>query len=195
MHQEINKERNWDILLIGGASGSGKTSISRPLARFYEMDLVRVDDFQALLEAVTTPETIPPLHYWRMHPDWMKEGVDATVGQLIDAGKALSPGLQAVIQDHLEENIPMVLEGDFLLPQLAASVQGVRVKSLFIHEPKREQILQNYAAREGELQHYRADVSHAYGSWLREECAKYGIPVVEARPWDSLMERVQTCLK
>lgn len=43
----------------------------------------------------------------------MSEGVNATVNQLIDVGQALTPGLIQVINDHLEENIPMILEGDF----------------------------------------------------------------------------------
>lgn len=189
MYEKMKKERTWEILLIGGASGSGKTSISRPLARFYGVDLVRVDDFQALLEAVTTPESFPQIHYWATHPDWMQEGADATARQLIDVGQALSPGLTAVIKDHLEEGIPMILEGDFLLPSLSASFMGSKVKSLFIHEPEREQILRNYEAREGELQQYRTDVSHRYGGWLKEECVKYGIPVLEARPWENMLEQ------
>jgi hypothetical protein len=36
------KIRNWDVLLIGGASGVGKTNVSLPLARHYGVDLVRV---------------------------------------------------------------------------------------------------------------------------------------------------------
>ena len=55
--------KNWDVLIIGGASGCGKTSISRQIARHYNIDLVRVDDFQMMLEAMTTPETLPALHY------------------------------------------------------------------------------------------------------------------------------------
>ncbi|MCL2376653.1 MAG: hypothetical protein FWC76_04570 [Defluviitaleaceae bacterium] len=84
--------RSWDILIIGGASGTGKTSIARDLTRFYEIDLVRVDDFQVLLEAITTPEAFPALHYWATHPNWRDEDADASVGPLIDVGKALMPG-------------------------------------------------------------------------------------------------------
>lgn len=39
------KERSWDILLIGGASGSGKTRISLLLSRYFGVDLMRVDDY------------------------------------------------------------------------------------------------------------------------------------------------------
>jgi len=102
--------------MIGGSSGSGKTSVSRPLSRFYGIDLVRVDDFQVLLEAVTTPQALPAIHYWKTHPNWRDEGVGASVGRLVDIGHVLMPGLTSVINDHICENIPMILEGDFILP-------------------------------------------------------------------------------
>lgn len=186
----LNKKRNWDILLIGGASGSGKTSISLPLARLYEIDLVRVDDFQVLLKALTTPESNPSIHFEKTHPNWRNEGVEGTLKLLIDIGQMLIPGLTAVINDHIEENIPMVLEGDFILPELVVSFQNPRIKSVFIYESSREQILQNYLAREGEHQQFRADGSYSYGCWLMKGCSKFGIPVVESRPWDTLTERV-----
>lgn len=176
-------------MIVGGASGSGKTSVSRALARFYRIDLVRVDNFQMLLEATTTPETFPAIHYWSTHPNWREEGIDAAVNRLIDAGQALASGLTAVINDHLEENIPMILEGDFILPEFAALFKNPKIKSVFMHEPSKEQILQNYLAREGEIQQFRADVSHSYGNWLAENCLKYDIPVVQSRPWNNITER------
>ncbi|MCL2565929.1 MAG: hypothetical protein FWE24_09015 [Defluviitaleaceae bacterium] len=188
-------ERDWDILLIGGASGTGKTSISLPLARHYGIDLVRVDDFQMMLGAVTTPVTHPAIHYWKTHPNWQDEGAEATVRQLIDVGKLLTPGLKAVIDDHIIENIPMVLEGDFILPELAVSFENPKIKTVFIHEPSKEQILQNFLAREGTVQEYRADVSYQYGKRLVQECDKYDIITVESRPWDTLMGRVIKAIK
>jgi len=184
-------KRNWDVLLIGGASGVGKTMVSLQLARHYGIDLVRVDDFQVLLSVMTTPETHPAIHYWRTHPNWWEEPIENTVGQLIDVGRMLIPGLNAVIKEgHLEDNVPMILEGDFILPEFASSFDDSRVKSVFIHEPDKEQILQNFLSREGELQQHRADVSYAYGKWIAEQCLKYSILLIEARPWDSVMERI-----
>jgi len=183
--------KNWDILIIGGASASGKTVASRALARLYKIDLVRVDDFQVLLEATTTPKALPAIHYWNTHPNWRDDGIDAAVSRLIDAGQALIPGLAAVVADHLVENIPMILEGDFILPEFAATFRNPKIKSIFIHEPSKEQISQNYLAREGEgVQQFRAEVSHAYGNWLADSCEKLGIPVVTSRPWDNLIERI-----
>ena len=186
----MNEKRNWDILIIGGASGSGKTNISLPLARYYGVDLVRVDDFQVMLKALTTHETLPDLHFEVTHPDYRNYGPDESLSLLIHIGRSLIPGLAAVVDDHIVENIPMILEGDFILPEFVASFDNPRVKSIFVHEPSREQILQNYLAREGELQPYRADGSYAYGNWLNETCNKFDIPVINPRPWDTVAKRV-----
>ena len=186
----MGQNLNWDILIIGGASGSGKTSISRPLSQLYGVDLVRVDDFQCLLEAIISPEMIPTLHHWKIEPNWSNESVEWVVERLKGVSQAWMLGLRAVIKDRLEESLPMILEGDFILPKLSVSFDNPRIKTIFVHEPSREQILQNYFSREGTHQAHRADISHAFGNWLKDNCKKHSIPVVESRPWDNLMERV-----
>jgi hypothetical protein len=82
-----------------------------------------------------------------------------------------------------------------LLPELSTSLSKPRIKTIFIHEPSREQTLQNYLSREGTHQEHRANVSHAWGNWLKENCEKHNIPVIEARPWDTVMERVISKVK
>lgn len=184
-------ERNWTVLLIGGASGSGKTCLSDPLSKLYNVNLLEVDDFQVFLFSMSRPEEQPEIHYWDTHPDWQNEGVPATVHQLISVGRAFKPGLEAVIRNHLEADRPVILEGDFILPELVSSFDSSLVKAIFVQEPSRDQILHNYLEREKEsgLQHYRSDVSHAYGNWLSSECAKYRVPVLESRPWPTIIER------
>jgi 2-phosphoglycerate kinase len=181
---------SWDVLIIGGASGSGKTSISRPLSQLYGVDLLRVDDFQCLLEAIISPERVPDLHYWKIEPNWRNQSVEWVVERLKSVSQAWLPGLAAVIKDRMEEKIPMILEGDFILPELAAAFDNPRIKTIFVHEPSREQIYQNYLSREGTHQAHRADISHAFGNWLKERCEEFNVPVFESRPWASLLERV-----
>jgi len=52
------------------------------------------------------------------------------------------------------------------------------------------QIAQNYLSREGgDLQQYRADISAGYGKWISDTCAKFGIGLIEARSWDTAVDR------
>lgn len=188
--------RHWDVLLLGGASGVGKTSISYALAQRFGVALTEVDDFQILLERMTSPEHQPALHAWRIHPDPDALSVDEIVRMNIAFGEAMAPGLSAVIANHLETNTPLVLEGDFLLPRLAAQTHFLaerndgRVRGLFLHEGDAAQIERNYDARETKgPQTKRAMVSAAYGAWLKAEAEQHNVAVIAARPWDNVLER------
>src|SRR2546428_10178824 len=111
--------RSWQVLLIGGPSGVGKTSVSYRLANHFGVGITEVDDFQVLLERMTTPEQQPALHYWRTHPEAVDLPAEKIVEHTIAVGQAMAPALEAVIANHLESQTPVVLEGDFILPSLA----------------------------------------------------------------------------
>ena len=105
----------------------------------------------------------------------------------------LQPAVKTVIENHLETERPVVLDGDYILPEvLDGDPWRGRVRGVIVYEPEEAAIVRNLAAREphaGE-QTKRAQVSRLHGEWLREECARYGVPAVPARPWGSAVERV-----
>ena len=189
--------RDWQVLLIGGASGVGKTHLSRALARLFQVNLVEVDDVQVVLERVTTPDTHPLLHFWRTN--WPEYSAWPEREQLEDfvrvAWEFFSPALEGMVGHHLEAGTDIVLEGDFLLPQLATlseydgEANGGRVRAVFIYEEDEAQIAANYLQREGEAQPERARASWLYSEWLRAECARLDIPTLPARPWNTAVER------
>ena len=70
----------------------------------------------------------------------LSSGYFTAAGSARSYGEAMAPGLSAVIANHLQTNTPLVLEGDFLLPRLAAQTHFLaerndgRVRGLFLHE-------------------------------------------------------------
>lgn len=189
--------RDWLVLLVGGASGVGKTHVSYRLAHHYVAGLTEVDDLQIVLERMTTPEQQPVLHYWRTHPAEALRWDDSRhLAHFQAYGAVMHEALIPVLANHLETETPMIFEGDFLLPALAthsrygASVAQGRVRGVFLHEADEAQIVQNYRAREGTDQRQRAHISWVVGNWLRAEAERLGIPTVAARPWDTVLERV-----
>jgi ribosomal protein S18 acetylase RimI-like enzyme len=191
-------KRLWDILLIGGASGVGKSSVSYRAARHFGVGIVEVDDFQVVLELLTTPETQPAFHFWRTHPDPGSLTPEAIHKQGLAYGQAMLPALEAVIANHLETDRPTVIEGDFILPVLAAlpkfgeQVNNGRVRGVFIDEPDEAQIAANFLTREPEsgTQEKRARVSWLYNQWLKQEADRLGLISLPARPWDTLFQRL-----
>ena len=189
--------RAWEVLLIGGASGTGKTSVSYRVARHFGVGITEVDDFQILLEHMTTPEQQPLIHYWNMHPEAAQLPLEKQVDLLIGIGQVMQPALEAVIANHLESHTPVVLEGDFILPALAAQPNAGRVRAVFLTEPDEAQLRHNYALREPEAgeQTGRARVSWLYNQWLEREAAKANLPVIAARPWATVFERLLAVLE
>src|SRR5215469_7022167 len=116
--------RPWQVLLIGGASGVGKTSVSYRIARHFGVGITEVDDFQVILERMTTPAEQPVLHYWRTHPEAANLPAEEIVKLTIAVGQVMAPALEAVIINHHESQVPIVLEGDFILPVVATLFSG-----------------------------------------------------------------------
>lgn len=186
----------WQVLLLGGASGVGKTSVSYRLARHYGAGLAEVDDFQVVLERMTTPERYPAFHYWRTHEGEARRMDDeAQLAFFLRYASALEEALALVVGNHIETRTPVVLEGDFILPSLAVRAgygeepADGRVRALFLDEEDEAQIARNFLQRDGKAQPQRARTSRRVGEWLRAEAARLDLPTIPARPWESVLER------
>ena len=191
----------WHVLLIGGASGVGKTSVSYRLAHHFGVGITEVDDFQVILERMTTPEQQPVLHFFRTDPEaFFSLDEEGKLAHAIAYATVMAEPLEYVIANHLDGGSPIVLEGDFILPALAAreTYAGVpaagRVRALIVYEPDEGQIGRNYLAREGEPQPGRARASWRHSEWLRREAERLGLPALAARPWETGVERALALL-
>ena len=193
----MSVQRNWHILLIGGASGVGKTRISYPLARHFGVGITGIDDFQVVLEKMTTPEQYPVVHLFQTDPDaFFALDDEGKLEVAIAYCTVMAEALEAVIANHLDDGPPIVLEGDFLLPSVVAQEAydgipaGGRVHGFILYEDE-EQIARNYLAREGEPQPDRARWSWNHSEWLRREAERLGVPTLAARPWETVFERAR----
>jgi 2-phosphoglycerate kinase len=196
----MTKQRRWDVLLIGGASGVGKTSVSYRLAHHFGIGITEVDDFHVILEHMTTPAQYPAVHLFRTGPEaFFRMDEDEKVAHMVRYGSVMAEALEYVIANHLEDDHPIVLEGDFILPTVAIQdvYAGVpnngRVQGLFVHEEE-AQIARNYEFREGSEQSARAQISWRNSEWLRMEAERLSVPTLAARPWDTVFERALVVL-
>jgi 2-phosphoglycerate kinase len=193
-------DRPWDVFVLGGASGTGKTSVSYRFARHYGVGITEVDDLFIAAQALTSPRSLPAIHAWWSHPDPTSLAPAEILEMHLAASRAMSPAIRAVIRNHLEDGPPIVLEGDYILPE-ALDLDGedkpsARVRGVWLDEPDVEQLARNFVAREGEPQSpgKRAQVSSLYGTWLRQECERRGIPAIPARPWGSVLQRLKSAV-
>ena len=193
----------WKILLIGGHSGVGKTTIAQHLTGVLGMGLGHVDDFRLVLERMTTPIQQPPLHALLVAEQNMQSSPPQLRDALIAVARTMSYALEIVIANHVATNAPMILEGDGLLPELAtqrvyANLDAAQsVRSVFLVEDDEPALFQNMITRQRGLerlpvaeQQRRVHASWLYGQWLKTEARHYNIPVVSPRPWSTLGERL-----
>jgi len=78
MDADARRARDWDVLLIGGASGTGKSTVANVLARRFGVPVTPVDDIVTALLTLSTPEQQPVLHRFWTEPgafDWPAERI------------------------------------------------------------------------------------------------------------------------
>lgn len=186
----------WIVTVVCGASGTGKTWVGKRLAARYGVPLGEADDIEAALKAFTTPEQQPLLHYWDTHPEAARWEPTKIAGLHLSVSETLRVAYHAVIADHVECRTSFVLEGDYLLPDLVIGFGG-QVRAFVLDEPDEDQIVANYLAREPEQaeQRFRAGVSVEVNSRLVERARAIGVPVVPARPWADVLDRVDVALR
>jgi 2-phosphoglycerate kinase len=110
--------RPWDVLLIGGASGVGKTTVAGRLARDLGVGVAEVDDLHTAVTTMTTPEQQPLLHHWQTSPAAASMSAEEIVDLHVSVSRLLVPVVRTVCEQHAEDGSPVILEGDYLVPEI-----------------------------------------------------------------------------
>jgi 2-phosphoglycerate kinase len=195
-------QRGWHVLLLGGASGVGKTTLAYTLGQRYGVNVAELDDIQTALETVTTPEQQPLIHFWRTNwPQFSAFTDQQHVDHFLDVSRQVySSALAAVVANRLDGGRPSIIEGDFILPELAAQAEfngqpnDGRVRAVFLDEREEAEIEANIISRQGGDASLPARTSWLKAHWLRAECDRLGIPTLEARPWSTAADRAIAAL-
>jgi 2-phosphoglycerate kinase len=111
------------ILLIGGATGTGKSTVATEVAWRLGITRVTSTDFvRQTMRAFFSTEFMPSIHYSSFEaaqalraPD---EAVDAAVAGFLEQTRNVLVGVRAALERALEEGWSMVLEGVHLVPGL-----------------------------------------------------------------------------
>jgi 2-phosphoglycerate kinase len=121
---------------------------------------------------------------------------------LWDVARLMMPAIEAVVENHLSQRQPVVLEGDGIHPDLAtrpalrAHVASGQLRLVFLVDDER-QVLANMRSRQrgigaGPITALDAHVQKnvMYGEQLSHEARQLGLPLIPARPRSDVVERV-----
>lgn len=176
----------WRVLLLGGSSGIGKSLVALRLGQRLGLPWLQVDDLRLALARSGVP-----------FPDADAVSTFDGAGGLLAHGELLAPAIEVVIENHVDQQHPAILEGDAILPGLFERPSVRRnadsgwLRAVFLYEPEAGVIQGNMKARGRTL----SDAAHAhknwrYGGWLRQQATRRGLPTLPVRPWNTLEERI-----
>ena len=122
------------IVLVGGATGTGKSTVATDVA--YRLGITRVtstDFVRQTMRAFFSQEFMPAIHHssfeaGRATADEDAEGSEAVLDGFLEQTRDVLVGVQAAIDRALEEGWSMVLEGVHLVPgMLPREIEGALV--------------------------------------------------------------------
>jgi hypothetical protein len=185
--------------------------LTQVLAHWFGVSVLLIDDLRLALQQMTSPEQHPGLHVFatdhaaaQWPPEAMRDG-------LLTVARTLAPAIKMIMAHHIVVPGvgPVIMEGDGILPEVAAARQFHELKhfsqlsteqeiqAVFLLEPDEDVLYQHFLARgrgfdalaPTEQRRY-VHASWLYGQWIATEAHRYHQPVVLVRPYATLRDRV-----
>ena len=107
------------VVLIGGPTSVGKSTVARCIAARYQYNCIPTDDIGKAIRAVTTVQTHPALHAFK-DKDYQEYfatiSVDLLINHARQSHEIIWPALEMIIRTHATWGDPLVLEGYALWP-------------------------------------------------------------------------------
>ncbi len=189
------------IILLGGASGVGKTTLANALVQ--ELGLAHHVSTGFLREAVRS--VLPQAQArvleghafdaWQLMDGAAPSDHRALTGTLAQA-RILEPAFQACIARSLREGVSLVLEGSHILPGVVDSAPGVTLFCV-LNVPNRDLLMRR--ARGNTHRRRLLDEGQAASILeLQEECLRLarttGAPVIDSTKLDYALAQVRVLL-
>ncbi|MBA2296020.1 MAG: 2-phosphoglycerate kinase [Actinobacteria bacterium] len=132
-YQELQELDLPIIVLVGGATGTGKSTIATEVA--YRLGITRVtstDFVRQTMRALFSPELMPTIHHSSFEAGTPlhsaeEEEVDPLIHGFLDQTRHVLVGVKAAIDRALEEGWSMVLEGVHLVPGMLPPIENALV--------------------------------------------------------------------
>ncbi len=192
------------IVLIGGAPGTGKSTVATQVAhRLGITRIVSTDVVRQVMRAVIAPEVLPQIHTSsfdaaRLIPEGA--GGDRTIGGFWQQAETVRAGLRNVVARAVEERFPLVLEGVHLVPgvPLLAGDATAQIVEVVLASADPGQHQANFVLRAENTSDARPaerylDAFHAIRQihdFLVLEAKRCGTPIVEATDIDGAVRAV-----
>ena len=168
------------VILVGGATGTGKSTVATEIA--YRLGITRVtstDFIRQTMRAFFTAEAMPAIH----HSSFEGEPLLPT---FLEQSRNVLVGVRASLERALQEGWSMVLEGVHLVPGLVPlELEGALISSCVLRISDQTAHAQHFFTREAGTQRPMAKYLDRFDAIRRlqdvivERAEETGTPVVE----------------
>ncbi len=189
------------IILIGGASGVGKTTLAIALASLLDIPrVVATDDLRQVMRLTLAEDLMPALHTssysaWQVVP--AAGHLDAVIAGFREQARSVCVGVKAIISRCIEENTSVIIDGVHLISDmldLDRYAGDAFITPICLELPGRDAFEDRFARRASEapsrsahryMEHLAAILK--IQDYLIETSAAHGIPVITATSVESLI--------
>ena len=190
------------VLLVGGATGTGKSTVATEAA--YRLGITRVtstDFVRQTMRAFFSREFMPSIHYSSFEARVAGEDEDAPEGMMpgfIDQTRNVLVGVKAAIGRALQEGWSMVIEGVHLVPGMLPPIDGPVVVQCVVAIEDEQEHLGHFYARDAasagmrplEKYHARFADIRALQDYIVERARRNDVPVISNASIDGAVAEV-----
>jgi len=144
------------IVLVGGATGTGKSTVATEAA--YRLGITRVtstDFVRQTMRAFFSEEFMPSIHYSSFEASAglrePEQAEDPVIAGFLEQTRNVLVGVRASIERALEEGWSMVLEGVHLVPGMLPRIEGALVVQCVLAIDDEEEHSTHFMVREAGL--------------------------------------------
>jgi 2-phosphoglycerate kinase len=187
-YQELRELDLPIVILVGGATGTGKSTVATEIA--YRLGITRVtstDFIRQTMRAFFSHEFMPSIHYSSFEAALaVPDADDPLVAGFLEQSRQVLVGVRASIDRALEEGWSMVLEGVHLVPGLLPrqlesalvsacvlqiSDETAHAQHFFTREAGTDRPMSKYLDRFGEIRQLQR--------FIVDRAERNGVPVIE----------------
>jgi 2-phosphoglycerate kinase len=194
------------VILIGGATGVGKSTIATQLAaRLGIVRVVATDAIREVLRSMLSPELMPTLHTSSFQADTAlrelpSKSADALILGFREQTAAVSVGINALIERAAMEGTSIIIEGAHVVPGFFdLGLYGERIVAVpfLVNIEDEERHRSHFAAREDAVasrpaQRYADgfDKIRRLQRWVKSQALSHDVPIIPNYSFDQSIAAV-----